>query len=96
MSAVSLLQFTPKPTDADIDGAMAGNICRCATYQRIRQAIKDAADMEELSHDDPPDQIDRRAFLAGTGLVMGFAVMPRALATAASQGVEAGGGALPP
>lgn len=47
MSAVSLLQFTPKPTDADIDGAMAGNICRCATYQRIRQAIKDAADMME-------------------------------------------------
>ena len=45
MSAVSLLQFTPKPTDDDIDGAMAGNICRCATYQRIRQAIKDAADM---------------------------------------------------
>ncbi len=45
MSAVSLLQFTPKPSDADIDGAMAGNICRCATYQRIRQAIKDAADM---------------------------------------------------
>jgi isoquinoline 1-oxidoreductase alpha subunit len=45
MSAVSLLQLTPKPTDADIDGAMAGNICRCATYQRIRQAIKDAADM---------------------------------------------------
>ena len=45
MSAVSLLQFTPKPSDVDIDGAMAGNICRCATYQRIRQAIKDAADM---------------------------------------------------
>ena len=44
MSAVSLLQLTSKPTDADIDGAMAGNICRCATYQRIRQAIKDAAD----------------------------------------------------
>ena len=43
MSAVSLLQVTPKPTDEDIDGAMAGNICRCATYQRIRQAIKDAA-----------------------------------------------------
>ena len=37
----------PKPTDADIDGAMAGNICRCATYQRIRQAIHDAADMME-------------------------------------------------
>ncbi len=43
MSAVALLQYTTEPTDADIDGAMAGNICRCATYQRIRQAIKDAA-----------------------------------------------------
>jgi isoquinoline 1-oxidoreductase alpha subunit len=43
MSAVALLQMTPKPTDADIDGAMAGNICRCATYHRIRQAIKDAS-----------------------------------------------------
>ena len=45
MSAVALLQFTPKPTDEDIDGAMTGNICRCATYQRIRQAIKDASAM---------------------------------------------------
>ena len=43
MSAVSLLQYTPKPTDEDIDNAMAGNICRCATYQRIRQAIHDAS-----------------------------------------------------
>ena len=43
MSAVNLLQFIPKPTDADIDGAMAGNICRCATYHRIRLAIHDAA-----------------------------------------------------
>lgn len=43
MSAVALLQMTPKPTDAEIDGAMAGNICRCATYHRIRQAIHDAA-----------------------------------------------------
>lgn len=43
MSAVNLLQTMPAPTDADIDGAMAGNICRCATYQRIRQAIHDAA-----------------------------------------------------
>jgi len=47
MSAVALLQYTPKPSDSDIDGAMAGNICRCATYQRIRQAIKDAADTME-------------------------------------------------
>jgi isoquinoline 1-oxidoreductase alpha subunit len=43
MSAVNLLQFTPQPSDADIDGAMAGNICRCATYHRIRQAIHQAA-----------------------------------------------------
>lgn len=43
MSAVALLSQVPNPTDADIDGAMNGNICRCATYVRIRQAIKDAA-----------------------------------------------------
>lgn len=43
MSAVGLLRTKPQPTDADIDQAMAGNICRCGTYQRIRAAIKDAA-----------------------------------------------------
>jgi isoquinoline 1-oxidoreductase alpha subunit len=43
MSAVALLTDTPKPTDADIDNAMSGNICRCATYHRIRAAIHDAA-----------------------------------------------------
>lgn len=43
MSATALLQNKPKPTDAEIDAAMAGNICRCATYNRIRAAIKDAA-----------------------------------------------------
>ena len=43
MSAVALLAKTPKPTDADIDQAMSGNLCRCGTYQRIRAAIKDAA-----------------------------------------------------
>jgi isoquinoline 1-oxidoreductase alpha subunit len=43
MSAIGLLNAKPKPSDADIDAAMAGNICRCATYVRIRQAIKDAA-----------------------------------------------------
>jgi isoquinoline 1-oxidoreductase alpha subunit len=47
MSAVALLQYTPKPTDEDIDGAMAGNICRCATYHRIRLAIHAAADRME-------------------------------------------------
>src|SRR5881628_2975502 len=39
MSATALLQQTPKPTDADIDAAMSGNICRCGTYTRIRAAI---------------------------------------------------------
>lgn len=43
MSAVSLLQRNPAPSDADIDAAMDGNLCRCATYQRIRAAIRQAA-----------------------------------------------------
>ena len=43
MSATALLNRTPNPDDADIDAAMAGNICRCGTYVRIRQAIKNAA-----------------------------------------------------
>lgn len=43
MSAVALLKEIKKPTDQDIDQAMNGNICRCATYQRIRAAIHDAA-----------------------------------------------------
>jgi len=43
MSAAALLARAPAPTDADIDAAMAGNICRCATYVRIRAAIKQAA-----------------------------------------------------
>jgi isoquinoline 1-oxidoreductase alpha subunit len=42
-SAAALLKANPAPSDADIDTAMAGNICRCATYVRIRQAIHDAA-----------------------------------------------------
>ncbi len=43
MSATALLQRTPHPSDGDIDSAMAGNICRCATYVRVRAAIKEAA-----------------------------------------------------
>ena len=43
MSAAALLAKNKRPTDADIDAAMAGNICRCATYVRIRAAIKEAA-----------------------------------------------------
>ena len=43
MSASALLASNPRPTDSDIDDAMSGNICRCGTYLRIRQAIKQAA-----------------------------------------------------
>jgi isoquinoline 1-oxidoreductase alpha subunit len=43
MSATALLQMVPNPTDEDIDNAMAGNVCRCATYVRIREAIHTAA-----------------------------------------------------
>jgi len=43
MAAAALIADKPDPTDADIDAAMAGNICRCGTYQRIREAVHDAA-----------------------------------------------------
>jgi isoquinoline 1-oxidoreductase subunit alpha len=49
MSATALLKKTPRPTDADIDAAMAGNICRCGTYTRIRAAIRQAAGGEAVS-----------------------------------------------
>ena len=45
MSAVALLKAKPIPTDADIDAAMQGNLCRCGTYQRIRSAIHRAAEL---------------------------------------------------
>jgi isoquinoline 1-oxidoreductase alpha subunit len=47
MSASALLKDTPKPTDEDIDIAMDGNLCRCATYARIRKAIHRASEMLE-------------------------------------------------
>lgn len=46
MSAVALLDEIPEPTDADIDNAMGGNLCRCGTYPRIRTAIKKAAQLK--------------------------------------------------
>ena len=49
MSATALLKHKPKPTDADIDEAMTGNICRCGTYTRIRAAIKKAAGEKEVA-----------------------------------------------
>lgn len=47
MSAVALLRKNPSPTDADIDTAMTGNICRCGTYQRIRRAVHRAAGTQQ-------------------------------------------------
>ena len=47
MSAAALLKANPKPSDADIDAAMSGNICRCGTYPRIRKAIHRAAELLE-------------------------------------------------
>ena len=49
MSAAALLARTPKPTDKDIDAAMTGNLCRCGTYLRIRQAIHKAAELAKSS-----------------------------------------------
>ena len=45
LAAVALLRAQPRPTDADIDAAMSGNICRCGTYQRIRAAVHRAAEL---------------------------------------------------
>jgi isoquinoline 1-oxidoreductase alpha subunit len=49
MTTVALLEAKPKPTDDDIDGALVGNICRCATYGRIRNAVHQAAAQAEES-----------------------------------------------
>ncbi len=49
MSAASLLAKTPKPSDSEIDDAMKGNICRCGTYQRIREAVHRAAELHKAS-----------------------------------------------
>src|SRR4030095_6241159 len=84
MNAAALLARTPKPSDADIDSAMTGNICRCGTYVRIREAIHLAANggregeegaMKNLK------KLDRRSFinftaLAGGGLMVGVYAEP--------------------
>ncbi len=70
MAAAALLKAKPKPDDADIDAAMAGNICRCGTYVRIRNAIKEAATVNNAA-------LTARAFIqssvaAGGALLVGF------------------------
>jgi len=54
MSASALLASNPRPTDADIDDALSGNICRCGTYLRIREAIKLAAHLPDKEADREP------------------------------------------
>jgi isoquinoline 1-oxidoreductase alpha subunit len=54
MSATELLTKTPHPSDAEIDGAMAGNICRCCSYTRIRAAIKKAASLRSAAVERQP------------------------------------------
>jgi isoquinoline 1-oxidoreductase alpha subunit len=65
MSAAALLAKTPKPTDEDIDSAMNGNICRCGTYLRIRQAIHKAAAMPASPAAAPPAPSAVRATTSG-------------------------------
>jgi isoquinoline 1-oxidoreductase subunit alpha len=65
MSAVALLEQKKSPSDEDIDNAMAGNICRCGAYQRIRAAIKDAAALGPPAGE-PHADIDE-AIVAGSG-----------------------------
>lgn len=52
VSATALLNTNPKPSDEDINNAMSGNICRCGTYTRIRDAIKQAANKLEAGHEE--------------------------------------------
>ena len=61
MSAAALLAKKPKPTAADIDAAMNGNLCRCATYLRIRQAIHRAAEMQQVTQAGAPRATDGNA-----------------------------------
>jgi len=59
MSAAALLSEKAKPTDADIDAAMAGNLCRCATYTRIREAIHQAAAQSPARTTAPQEKVTR-------------------------------------
>ena len=68
MSACALLAKTPKPTDADIDSAMNGNLCRCGTYLRIRAAIHKAAELT-ASNNAAPAKPGAKASRAGARLM---------------------------
>jgi isoquinoline 1-oxidoreductase subunit alpha len=62
MSAVALLRSTPKPTDTDIEQSMGGNLCRCGTYVRIREAIKDVSQqLSKEAHHDKHHQLSEQS-----------------------------------
>jgi isoquinoline 1-oxidoreductase subunit alpha len=67
MSAAALLAKTPKPSDADIDAAMNGNLCRCGTYLRIRQAIHKAAELAAANNAKPGAKAAVKRKPAGSG-----------------------------
>ena len=94
MGAVALLKSTPKPTDTNIEESMGGNICRCGTYVRIRQAIKSAS--QQLSRrrimtaatNFTNDLLSRRSFLRVAGAAAGAAAtLPASQAMAAAPAV---------
>ncbi|HTS13827.1 MAG TPA: (2Fe-2S)-binding protein [Candidatus Limnocylindrales bacterium] len=67
MAAAALLARKPKPTDADIDRSMSGNICRCGTYQRMRRAIHRAADQLSTAAPQAQERIEPEAATAAQG-----------------------------
>ena len=72
MSATALLSRTPHPTDADIDAAMSGNLCRCGTYPRIREAIHEAATLAKKHKERRRTMnLNRRSFLKVSALATG-------------------------
>ncbi len=81
MQAAELLTRTPNPTDADIDRAMAGNICRCGTYQRIRAAIKTAANVRRRGHEPhrkrQPPPVPRHGAVSTGAFVLAAQVLPK-------------------
>ena len=79
MQAAALLSRTPNPTDQDIDRTMAGNICRCGTYQRIRAAIKQAAGARGRPGMSLIENVSRRQFLEGLFSTGAFVIAAQVL-----------------
>jgi aerobic-type carbon monoxide dehydrogenase small subunit (CoxS/CutS family) len=76
MSAAALLSKKPRPTDAEIDDAMSGNICRCGTYQRIREAIQRAAQMHAVPAQQKASPEKKAKKPGGTAAMMPYEPAP--------------------